>query len=292
MKKEIKRKIAETIVDQVAREMGAKNEDYDREQLIELIMLDSLEQIKEYRDKEVVNECNNLLAYTIDGAKKISLRKHQQELIGHYVNNDRVMVAGSRQIGITLLNCIYALNYAIRNEQKRIIMVGTNNMNSTRYVDVVSEILKLNYLDTLSLKTEKPLLRNRPRVHRKGVIVLANGSSIVAANKSNFMDKVGYDRADITLIDCLSFMNHREGNVLVDQAIRNSKCVIINSSVTSYPNAFNELWFSLNDFKKVAYDYKCLPSKSAVWKDEWRNNLGDRQFEEEHENKIKFETVK
>jgi len=240
---------------------------------------------------------DGLRFYSRNGLEKLRLYPHQKNLIECYNSNDVVMVANSRQVGISLFNIIYSLFYAMKNNGSRIGIVSSNLTMSNHMIEEAIRIFEINFerpLPTLNGDEGINLEATKPRVKRRGMFVLPNGSTIMSiTGKPDSGTKRKIADMDITIIENLSFMSHVDGNKLVDIALRESNKVFLCSSVTEFPNAFNEKWFALNNYAKIAITATEVmkPYRDADFFDNLLGNLGEERYNSEINNTIKFKTI-
>ena len=227
-------------------------------------------------DSTIEEFCKGLRYLNHLGESIFTPYKHQLEIAKLYQGKNHVMIANARQIGITIFNAIFALHSAMCKPRQRICIISNNIRMSQEVIQRAKIIYEMNFqhsnirafYDETGEKSHSTRVDvNKPKVNRKGMFVLPNDSTILVATSDYHTGSQSRPLRDnnITIIENLSFMGHKEGNVLVDEAVRNSEKVFISSSVTNEPNAFNELWFSLNGFTKVAYDYSVVPYRDDKW---------------------------
>lgn len=127
-----------------------------------------------------------------EGLQTIKLYDFQKDIVDSYIDNRKMILATSRQVGKTTIVSILALHYVLFNERKSCFVLGNKEATAIELLDRIK--LAYEYLP-LWLKVGVTELS-------KTKITFENGSSIIASATSS--DSIRGRSANLLLIDeCL-----------------------------------------------------------------------------------------
>jgi hypothetical protein len=199
---------------------------------------------------------------------KIKLYDYQKDFIQHTEFYKFVVVAKSRQMGMTLLGAIIALHYATTYSDKMFLYLTVNNEGAAAFIDKV-----------------KALYASMPFFMKPGIISwnaksieFDNGCRIVAKGATPDVPIGG--QTNFIFMDEAGLIKdaHKVFRSIAPHMAKGKDCRVI---VVSTPNGYN--WFydlfvkaedEANEFKPLRYLWNLVPGRDEAWKRNEILNLG------------------
>lgn len=193
-------------------------------------------------------KCKNDITYfakyfyitSADGFKPIELRKYQKKVLADITDplNKNNIIIMHRQSGKTVLNALYALHYAIFNQDKNIMVTANKCQMSYDLLRIIKEAYH-----KLPLWMQ-PGLKDEAGSWKKDSIKLANGCTIIAGATS--VNLMRGRTIDLLICDEFAFLPNDFQEeflacVIPTQSERPNAKIIISSSPNGY-NCFRKIW--------------------------------------------------
>lgn len=224
----------------------------------------------------------------IKGSIKFDAYPFQEHLLGFMQDQPRTVVNMARQMGKTTCIAIYALWYAMFNNDKTIMVI------SSRFVSAMEIMARIRYM----YEQLPAHLRLDVSEYNKGAIQFENGTRIVAraANQDAFRGL----HVSLTIIDELAYVSHSVApdmwNAMVPRmSVDLTARCIITSTPKLTADLFHRIWLDaepLKDLKTVAgmngfapffAPWDCHPDRDDAWAAQMRSNMSEHAFAREYE---------
>lgn len=218
-----------------------------------------------------------LLNITHPSKGKIPLKPYDYQLglLKRYQNNPLNLVKHGRQVGTSMINCVYALWFAMKYSNVTVVIASNKMMMSENLLNDIKYMYS-------GLPDSKKL---GVATYNKSNIIFDNGSKIIAKPLS--ADIV--EGMNVSLFICDNF-NHIQ-DIVSREFIQNSFSrllagrIILSSSNTYNSTLFNEMFYDaqkgISQFKTFNIKGNRVPDRNYQWEKKMVDQLGLSKFMEE-----------
>lgn len=239
-------------------------------------MVDAMMRCKE----DIIYFAENFFTIIADGERKhIPLRDYQKDFLKSMVENKRLIINSSRQVGKTTLMTIYAVWLASFYRDQRVIICGNKAGTATEIFDRI----RTAYQDMPNWLKE-PIID-----FSKKTMTLSNGSKIETGPTTE--SAVRGKTVSCLILDEFAFVDPGIAKAFWSAVIptmvtnKNAK-LFVSSTPNGVGNMFYELWTragaGANDFRQLQVKWDAVPGRDAKWKKDYIENElngNETQFE-------------
>ncbi len=226
--------------------------------------------VLDYDELDEYYKCRKDIEYFISKLD-INLYEYQKDILKFWNENRFSILLSSRQMGISMLNTLLSLYFAVF-EQKKIALFSIKH-------EIGRELFnkfKIFY-SKLPMYLKPGIIKSTSEV-----IEFDNNSSIQLVNSNNYKGKL----YDIFIIDNISNMSDNNKKILIKEivplyaSINNSRIIIMSSDI--HFDLFYKFVQDSEIFKvKKVYWYD-HPQRNEKWKEDTIKNIGEENFMHEY----------
>lgn len=210
-----------------------------------------------------------MIQHPTRGKIPFHLYPYQETTLDDFMDNDRVIVLKSRQLGISTLIAAYSLWLILFHNDKNVLVVAIDQTTSKNLVTKV----RVMYENLPSW------LRLRAAEDNKLSLRLTNGSQIKAVASTGTSGRS--EALSLVIIDEAAFVDGAEELwASLQQTLSTGGRGIILSTPNGTGNFFHKLWIKAeaneNKFKTVRLPWQVHPERDQEWRDRQDAELGPR----------------
>jgi hypothetical protein len=210
-----------------------------------------------------------MIQHPTRGKIPFHLYPYQETTLSDFLENDRVIVLKSRQLGISTLIAAYSLWLILFHNDKNVLVVAIDQTTSKNLVTKV-RVMYENLPSWLRLKAAED---------NKLSLRLTNGSQIKAVASTGTSGRS--EALSLVIIDEAAFVDGAEELwASLQQTLSTGGRGIILSTPNGTGNFFHKIWIKAeagdNKFKTVRLPWQVHPDRDQEWRDRQDAELGHR----------------
>lgn len=240
---------------------------------------EQIEELIKCRDDILYFATNYVKIVTLDyGEILFEPYEYQLEAIEALKNNRFLIGLWSRQSGKSTVVCIYALHYAIFNNDKNIGMVSNKETSAKRILDAMKRMYE----------GLPPWMKPGVTEYSKTFISFDNGTKVIISATTS--DAFRGWPMNIVICDEFAFVPSNQAeefwaaNYPTISSSKESRVIII-STPNGLFNIFHRIWTQAkarkNTFKPIKVTWERVPGRDKEWAKEQKLNLGIQGFNQE-----------